>query len=447
MPRKRPVYRRKAKRKGSLIKVLSVLFVLIVLCAGAYWSQDSSPAAMEKADARIGQIEGGKASGKNMDYSDASREAQEAVDAWLRAQGCSITVLDTKDRSTDRRATGGMIYWKVTRSQVVPQKGFSRQALEKQLAKSDGKVMLYRVEKDSLDGKEVQRYDIALSDVLDTENLYMVVYRLYVTKPGTSPALIDKVKTIINRLKPGTVQENPAAVPEETNKNAPAQNHPSQVKGKLAIVIDDFGSRKDVLSDFNGLPVPLTYAVMPYKTYTQTCAESGYNAGRQIIVHMPMQPQKVASSESVYIGTDMGDSKIRATASDIIGQVPHAIGMNNHQGSAATEDSRVMKDVLSVARDKGIFYLDSRTSHNSIGAQTAMAMGVGTASNNLFIDNDPDVASVKSSLRRVGKIALNNGSCIAIGHARPNTAEAIRSMVDELHEEGIDIVFVSQMME
>ena len=202
-----------------------------------------------------------------------------------------------------------------------------------------------------------------------------------------------------------------------------------------------------VLEKLNSIPIPLTYAVMPYKSHTAESAESGFAAGRQIFVHMPMQPMNVASSESVFISTDMSDSKIQSTANEIINQVPHARGVNNHQGSLATADGRVMKSVMQVMRNHRFLFLDSRTNSESVAEETASAMGVATSRNNLFIDNDADVGAIKERLRQAARIAAQNGSAIVIGHCRPNTAMAIADMVDELHSDGIDIVLASELMQ
>jgi len=143
----------------------------------------------------------------------------------------------------------------------------------------------------------------------------------------------------------------------------------------------------------------------------------------------------------------MSDSKVKATANEILDQVPHAIGMNNHQGSLATSDSRVMKDIMQVMSSRGLVYLDSRTNSTSVGEQTARAMGVATSRNNLFIDNDASVDAIKSRLRQAGSIARENGSAIVIGHCRRNTAQALSEMIDELHNDGIDLVFATDLME
>ncbi|MCH4178720.1 MAG: divergent polysaccharide deacetylase family protein [Megasphaera sp.] len=439
--------RKQTRRKtdGALIRPLSVLFLLIALCVGAYWNVNGDTVSEQMADTKMVHIEDGRDDGKDVSYTDTSIDVQRAVDTWLQSQQADVKTVDTQERTEQRRATGGTISWTTRSKEVVPSKKFTREDLEKQLAKSNGKAVLYRTEKTKHEGKDVTEYDIAHFNMLDKEQLYLVTDKLYVTEPEQKPGVIQKLKELILGSSSGSLKD------VKKEENAPAQSkdtqkHPAQIKGRLAIVIDDCGSSMDNLKKFNSIPIPLTYAVMPDKTHTSDSAKSGHDAGRKIFVHMPMEPLSVASSEKVYISKEMGDSKIKSTANSLIDQVPYAVGMNNHQGSAATADSRVMKDVMAVLKKRNLAYLDSRTNKDSVGEQTASAAGLATTRNNLFIDNDADVASVKKRLKQAGQIAKNNGSAVVIGHCRLNTAQAISEMVDELHSEGIDIVFATELM-
>lgn len=444
-----------ARRKGPSRSSSSrhpglVLLLLILLCIGAYWTVNGDSASYQRADAKISQIEAGKTEQKDAVYTDTSADMHDAVDAWLKAIDADVSTVETAERTEQRTATGGTISWTTKSKEVVPTKPFSREDLEKQLAKSNGKAVLYRVEKTQHNGKDVTEYDIAHFDMLDKEQLYLVTDKIYVTEPKPKDGVVASIKKLIKESTSGSLKD----VPKETAKTTgttkqvgDTQRHPKVIKGRLAIVIDDCGSDMKTLQGLNALPIPLTYAVMPNKPHTTESANSGYDAGRKIFVHLPMEPLNVASSEKVYIGKEMKDSTVKDTANSLLDQVPHAVGMNNHQGSAATADPRLMKDVMSVVKQRHLLYLDSRTNAASVGEQTARTMGIGTTRNNLFIDNDKDVAAIKKRILQGGQIAKNNGSAVVIGHCRPTTLAALKDSIDELHSEGIDIVFVTDLMQ
>ena len=444
-----------ARRKGPSRSSSSrhpglVLLLLILLCIGAYWTVNGDSASYQRADAKISQIEAGKTEQKDAVYTDTSADMHDAVDAWLKAIDADVSTVETAERTEQRTATGGTISWTTKSKEVVPTKPFSREDLEKQLAKSNGKAVLYRVEKTQHNGKDVTEYDIAHFDMLDKEQLYLVTDKIYVTEPKPKDGVVASIKKLIKESTSGSLKDVPkeTAKPTETTKQVgDTQRHPKVIKGRLAIVIDDCGSDMKTLQGLNALPIPLTYAVMPNKPHTTESANSGYDAGRKIFVHLPMEPLNVSSSEKVYIGKEMKDSTVKDTANSLLDQVPHAVGMNNHQGSAATADPRLMKDVMSVVKQRHLLYLDSRTNAASVGEQTARTMGIGTTRNNLFIDNDKDVAAIKKRILQGGQIAKNNGSAVVIGHCRPTTLAALKDSIDELHSEGIDIVFVTDLMQ
>ena len=160
-----------------------------------------------------------------------------------------------------------------------------------------------------------------------------------------------------------------------------------------------------------------------------------------------MPQQASAASEENTISPSMSDGEIRSIVEKALHSLPGVVGVNNHQGSLATSDSRVMKQVLSVLHSRGLFFVDSRTSSQSIGRMTARQLGVPAAENDLFLDNVDEVDAVKQKLRTAGNLALRSGSAVVIGHARMHTATALREVIPELERKGIRLVFVSRLTE
>lgn len=445
--------RRRSRTSQSAIRPLSIIFLAVAICAGAYWYQDTQPRDSVQADTKMENLEAPADDGVDAVYTDASQDMHEAVAEWLKAQKTRTTELKTEDRTAPRRATGGTIRWTTRSTLVVPSEEFSKESLDRLLQKSGGKAVLYSTQATTAEGKDVVEYDIAYFDMLDGEQLYLITDKLYVTKPEIHTDLIDNMKNLIMNAPEGSVTTAPEDMqqPAEETKQEPTAppktKKPAHVEGRLAIVIDDCGADLRTLEKMNALPFPLTYAVMPDKAYTAESARSGHAAGRKIFVHMPMQPLNTTSSEEVFIGEDMSDSKVTATANELLDQVPYAVGMNNHQGSLATADPRLMKDVMTVLKQRGLAYLDSRTNSASVGEQTAAAMGVATSRNNLFIDNEANVEAIKARLRQGLDIARRNGSAVIIGHCRPRTLEALQEMTDELQDSGIELVFATDLME
>jgi len=206
---------------------------------------------------------------------------------------------------------------------------------------------------------------------------------------------------------------------------------------RIAVVIDDFGNGMKGTEQMLGLPIKLTVAVMPFLRTTKKDAEDAHRLGHDVIVHMPMEPVRGKKSwlGPGAITTDLTDAEIRERVLAAIADVPHAIGMNNHMGSKATADKRVMKIVLETCKEKGLFFLDSRTSYRTVVPKVAREVGVVALHNDVFLDDVYTQHHVLKQIGEIKKLLATNESCIAIGHVGPsglNTSSALARSIPEL---------------
>lgn len=226
---------------------------------------------------------------------------------------------------------------------------------------------------------------------------------------------------------------------------APKPNTPAAVKGKLAVVIDDAGRDLESQHIYESLGIPLTLAVMPNQVHTRDAALSWHAHGLPVILHQPMESVSGIGMESKVILTSMGDEEIRSLLKSSLSQVPEAVGINNHQGSKATTNRHTMDVVMNELHHRRLFFFDSRTNSTTAADAAAAAYGVPYVRNDLFVDNEADVAAISSMIREAAKRAQKYGTYVIIGHCRPKTAEAFRQMVPQLEKEGIQFVYVSSL--
>lgn len=226
---------------------------------------------------------------------------------------------------------------------------------------------------------------------------------------------------------------------------APKPNTPTAVKGKLAVVIDDAGRDLESQHVYESLGIPLTLAVMPNQVHTRDAALSWHAHGLPVILHQPMESVSGIGMESKFILTSMGDEEIRSLLKSSLSQVPEAVGINNHQGSKATTDRHTMDVVMNELHHRHLFFFDSRTNSTTAADAAAASYGVPYVRNDLFVDNEADVAAISAMIREAAKRAQKYGTYVIIGHCRPKTAEAFRQMVPQLEKEGIQFVYVSSL--
>ena len=248
-----------------------------------------------------------------------------------------------------------------------------------------------------------------------------------------------------------TPTESAAATPAESPSPSPAPTvtatpTPNPRGPKLALIIDDCGQWVDIERGYIALPVPLTLSVLPYVHAAHEIAQEAHDAGKGVMLHLPMEPLSEIYPGPGEVKTSMTDAQIATQVQDDLAQVPLAQGVNNHEGSKATADPRVMRDVMQVLAQHGdLFFIDSRTNAASVGAQEASTAGIPFASRDVFLDNREDVAYTEGQLREAAAIAQRTGSAIAIGHPRATTLAAVRAMIPQLEAQGITFVLAGSL--
>jgi uncharacterized protein len=238
-----------------------------------------------------------------------------------------------------------------------------------------------------------------------------------------------------------------APAPVETPRANPVPFHPAKGAGRVAIIIDDMGASMQDLKALLSIDVPLTFSVIPSLAHAKGVAEAAHGAGAEVMVHMPMEPEGYPKQRMEQIGllVAMDDQEIANRVTGYFGSVPFAVGANNHMGSRFTQDADKMEAVLKVLKAKGMFFVDSKTSPASVGAQVARQLGVKSASRQVFLDNVQSEAAIGKQLEQVAAVARKKGTAIAICHPHPATIRALKAMLPELEKSGITFVHVSKL--
>ena len=218
--------------------------------------------------------------------------------------------------------------------------------------------------------------------------------------------------------------------------------------GVIVLVIDDFGYRNDNISDgFLNLSIPITCAIIPGHTASKKFAKKAVSYGKEVIIHMPMESENYSPGEDEYkLLTSMTSELLENKLIQAFESLPEAIGMNNHQGSKATSDSKTMTVLASVLKDRGKYFIDSRTSSLTIGEKTMISFGVPTARRNIFLDNNNDLDRIEEQMNKLANSAKKNGVAVGLGHARKNTLSVIEKVVPDLLDKGFVFQFASQVV-
>ena len=217
--------------------------------------------------------------------------------------------------------------------------------------------------------------------------------------------------------------------------------------GLVAIIFDDAGTHLGQLAPILALGRPVTVAVLPGLPASRAVAERAAAAGLEVLLHLPLEAEETGRALGPGgVTMAMTDEEIAAVVRDSLAAVPGAVGLNGHMGSRATADRRVMAAVLSVARERGLFFVDSRTTPHTVALAVARELGVPAVERTVFLDNEDAPAYIGGQIRQLVEVARMRGWAIGIGHAQRMTAEVLRQFLPEFERAGITLVPVSALV-
>ena len=251
----------------------------------------------------------------------------------------------------------------------------------------------------------------------------------------------DIVETEITTISPDTLEE-------QTSSQTPVETEKVPMRGVIGLIIDDFGYRNDHVSNgFLQLPGKLTYAIIPGHDYSQLFSKKAYDSGYEIIVHLPMENiGKTYGEEEYVLMSYFQDDEIKNRINKAFDLLPESIGLNNHQGSRGTADSRVMIMLAGVIKEKKKFLIDSRTTNNSLAETTMRKYGVPTNKRDVFLDNELDEEKIKIQLLELADVSEEKGIAIGIGHVKPQTLNVLAKEIPVLQKKGFRFEFVSNLV-
>lgn len=219
-------------------------------------------------------------------------------------------------------------------------------------------------------------------------------------------------------------------------------------RGDIVLILDDVGFDHQPLAPAMAIDPNVNFAVLPNGIRSIEFAATLHDRGFELLCHLPMEPEgfpRVSPGEGAVL-TTMSDGEIARITRANIEAIRFARGVNNHMGSRATADRRVMADVLG-ALPKGMYFIDSRTTGSSLAGSLAKSMRVKTASRNVFLDDEQDAVSIRRQLDELARTAASQGTALGIGHMYPSTIQVLTEEAPRLRSSGFRFVRASSVVE
>lgn len=214
----------------------------------------------------------------------------------------------------------------------------------------------------------------------------------------------------------------------------------------IAIIIDDLGHSFKKGQAFIDLPAPLTFAILPHTAHSKKIALSAHAAQKEVILHLPMANVKNTPIGPGGLTANQHRAEFLTALDSAINDVPHAKGINNHTGSYLTQQPEQMVWLMKDMKQRGLFFVDSRTTPNSVAEDIAEDFNVFTSSRDVFLDNERTFDNIDRSFKKLIEKAKQNGTAIGIGHPYPETLSYLQETLPDLEAQGIKVLPTSSLI-
>lgn len=267
--------------------------------------------------------------------------------------------------------------------------------------------------------------NLQLSEIKTSKTKSMLLFNLNFKRKISHVILVNKIKEYVAKVK--KVDNSP----------------------KIAFIIDDIGFKKAASMELKKLNIPITGSILPNTPFAKEEAIKLNSYGLEEMIHLPMQPKDsgIKLPRKVFVTINSTNREIKKLIKEAKKIVPFSKGMNNHMGSLVTARRGVIERVLRIVKKEGLFFVDSRTTYETVAYDVAKELKIKTTYRDVFLDDIQTYSHSMDQIQKLIEIAKNKGKAIAIGHPFKTTFNAIRDSIDDIYSNGIKIVFVSSLLE
>lgn len=283
-----------------------------------------------------------------------------------------------------------------------------------------------------------------LSSIILVQSVFLVYFIFHGRAvSGAQQKIVDDLPREEKPVPSGPVKQ-PAAAEKKVVKAEPVKN-----AGKIALILDDWGYNLKNRDFITGNNYHLSISILPFKPYSAMVAKLAHDKNKDVIVHMPMEPESKESygleENTLLIG--MSRDEIDTILKRAFKNIPYAKGLSNHMGSKATQNKRLMEIVMEFLKANNLFFLDSLVTSKSVCAGCAEKFMVPIMRRDVFIDNENDPAYIRKQVMALAHEAEASGLAVGIGHDRPVTISVLEEVIPELSEQGFEFVNISEIID
>ncbi|MBC8203873.1 divergent polysaccharide deacetylase family protein [bacterium] len=219
---------------------------------------------------------------------------------------------------------------------------------------------------------------------------------------------------------------------------------------KIALVFDDFGyllPSSDVYQGFLNIDCPIAVSIIPGLPHSTQTAEDFFKAGKEVLIHMPMEAVNSYGREPICLLTGMGADTIRGLFYQSMVDIPCCVGISNHQGSKFTGDSLSVSWFISILKDTELFCIDNLTTPKTVLYDRCRNQGIPVLKRDVFLDtNLEEGETITGRFKQLARIAKSRGYAVGVGHRYKKTLTALQNFLNSPDAEEVEIVLPSVLL-
>jgi polysaccharide deacetylase 2 family uncharacterized protein YibQ len=219
---------------------------------------------------------------------------------------------------------------------------------------------------------------------------------------------------------------------------------------RLALVVGGLGLNPAVTTRaIEQLPEEVTLAFAPYGQNVEQLAARARARGHETLLQAPMEPfdeaQNNPGPHTLLTGAPSGArlDDLRWLLSRFVGYA----GVMNFLGARFTADEKALNSALAEIAARGLFYLDDRTSPQSLAATTASRLSLPFARVDVVIDAKESPAAIDAALLELETRARQKGVAIGFVSAFPDAVARVARFARDLEKRGVALAPVTATLE
>ena len=247
---------------------------------------------------------------------------------------------------------------------------------------------------------------------------------------------------------PPRVVSAPSTAAEKPAENPLPQSPPLVSRGKIAIIIDDSGYNIEDCHHLASISAPVTISILPNLEYSTAISECAPRYHKEVMLHLPLEAHvsKELYPPGYMITTKMPKDAVLKRLREALASVPSADGINNHAGSKATEDERLMAIIFAELKQRHMFFVDSLVTGKSICRPVAAKINLPFTKRDVFLDNENRREYIEKQFKILAQYAKMRGFAVGIGHTRSLTWQIIQEQTEILRKQGFELVTVGDII-